>query len=40
MSPDRRNYDPEFGGKVSVFMDLSTKVPVRRQYCIKLVGKK
>jgi hypothetical protein len=32
MSPDRRNYDPEFGGKVSVFMDLSAKVPVRRQF--------
>lgn len=25
-------YDPEFGGKVSVFMDLSTKVPVRKQF--------
>jgi len=25
-------YDPEFGGKVSVFMDLSTKVPVRQQF--------
>lgn len=25
-------YDPEFGGKVSVLMDLSTKAPVRRQF--------
>jgi len=25
-------YDPEFGGEVSVFSDLSTKVPLRRQF--------
>jgi hypothetical protein len=25
-------YDPEFGGEVTAFTDLSTKVPVRRQF--------
>jgi len=25
-------YDPEFGGEVSIFSDMSTKVPLRRQF--------